>query len=189
MISVKNAYAMMKDHPRFSHSQNVVEMALALNKFYQFEIDEEKVILSGILHDVTKNYDDDTQLLMLKKEGIKDDELYMVPSIWHAVTGMMVARDLLKITDQDILDAIYYHTTGKPEMSNLEKLIFLSDYIEKGRIGEHFEKVRACAFQNLDQAIVLMYEQQFAYLQKNNYLIYHLSIEAYKYYQKEVHND
>ena len=173
-------------HPRFRHSVGVMKMALKLNEIHCLNVEEDAIKLSALLHDVTKNNTDDENLDILKTNAPEmiDENLLSSPSIWHAFTGKFVARDNYHIINEDILNAIFYHTTGRPNMSNLEKLIFLSDYIELGRIGKNFEEIREIAYKDINQAIISMYENQFEYLNSKNVMIYPLSKLAYEYYKK-----
>lgn len=191
MTTFEEFKEIMKDNPRYKHSMGVVKMALKLNEYYHLGVDEEKIKLAGISHDITKNISNEENLELLKKEYHEklDPELLNAPQIWHAITGMITVRDKYHINDLEILNAIFYHTTGKPNMTNLEKLIFLSDFIEETRVGTQFEMVREIAFKNMDEAIVAMYENEFSYITSKNQTIYHLSLEAYNYYKKEVEND
>ncbi len=179
-------------HPCFIHSKGVIEIAKELNKKYHLEVDEDKITLAGLLHDVTKNYDEDSQLAILNKfyHNQIDDDLLLSPAIWHAITGRVIAEEQYHIIETDILNAIMYHTTGRPKMSHLELLIFLADFIERGRVGAHYEEVRKIAFEKgINHAIVKMYENEFEYIKRTNQHIYPLSIASYEYYKKEVEND
>lgn len=175
-------------HPRYLHSRGVMKMALKLNEQYNLKVEEDKIILASLLHDVTKNYSNEENLEILNKyyENNVDNDLLLSPAIWHAITGMVIANEKYHIIEEDILNAIKFHTTGRPKMSNLEKLIFLSDFIEEGRQGKHYEEVRELAKKNLEVAIVKMYENEFNYIQKTNQHIFPLSLKAYEYYKKEV---
>lgn len=166
-------------------------MALKLNEYYKYNIDENKIKLAALLHDITKPFSDDANLQILKEHfpNLINEKLLTSPQIWHSFTGSAYIKSELGICDQDILNAVFYHTTGRKNMTPLEKIIFISDYIEMGRRGEHFEKVRVLAFQNIDLAIVVMLEEQFAYLESKNLPIYSLSIQTYKYYKEEVKNN
>ena len=153
-------------HPRFRHSVGVMKMALKLNEIHCLNVDENLEILKTNVPEMI------------------DENLLSSPSIWHAFTGKFIARDNYHIINDDILNAIFYHTTGRPNMSNLEKLIFLSDYIELGRVGKNFEDIREIAYKDINQAIISMYENQFEYLNSKNVMIYPLSKLAYEYYKK-----
>lgn len=179
-------------HPRYKHSKGVIDMAKRLNAQYHLGINEDKITLAGLLHDVTKNYSNEEQLEILNDfyHYKIDDELLSCPSIWHAVTARVVSEKRYHLIDEEILNAIMYHTTGRPKMGDLEKLIFLCDYIEEGRTGHYFEDVRHVALEKgICEAIVQMYENVFLYLKSQNQNIYSLSLKAYEYYKKEVKND
>lgn len=178
-------------HPRFKHSVGVMKMALKLNEMHSLNVDSDAIKLAALLHDITKTNTDDENLELIKTHmpNILDEDLLSSPSIWHAFTGKIIARDNYHIINEDILNAIFYHTTGRPNMSNLEKLIFLSDYIELGRIGKNFEDIREIAYKDINQAIISMYENQFEYLNSKQVKIYPLSKLAYEYYKKENVDD
>ena len=172
-------------HPRFKHSLGVMKMALKLNEIHQLNVDEEKIKFASLLHDVTKTMDIDEQieLILTSYPEVVNEELYKSLPVVHSFSGSVIAKYQYNILDLDILNAIFYHTTGRKEMSNLEKLIFLSDYIEEGRSGENFSEVREIAYNNIDEAILRMYELNFKYLESKKTHIHSFSIEAYEYYK------
>ncbi len=174
-------------HPRFKHSVGVMKMALKLNKMHKLNVPEDKIKVAALLHDVAKNIDFDEQieLLLVTKPEAVNEELYKALFAMHSFTGSVVAKLQYNIDDEEVLNAIFYHTTGKPNMNNLEKLIFLADYIEEGRVGKGYEEVREIAYKNIDDAIIRMYEYNFEYLNKENRYIHSLSIKAYNYYKGE----
>ncbi|MBQ9680378.1 MAG: bis(5'-nucleosyl)-tetraphosphatase (symmetrical) YqeK [Ruminococcus sp.] len=127
------------------HSLNVAEEAVRFAKKYGGDV--EKARLAGLLHDVTKETDFDTQLQIIENGGIILTELERrSPKLWHAISGACYVRDVIGIDDEDIFNAIRYHTTARAGMSQLEKLIFLADftsaerdYPDIGVIREHAE--------------------------------------------------
>lgn len=175
----------VKNSPRYLHSSGVCKMALKLNEYYGLNVDPEKIKIASMLHDITKNFTDDENLEILHKmyEHVPK-ELLDAKAIWHAFTASYYVKEKYNILDEEILDAIKYHTTGKVNMTDLEKLIFLSDYIEENRIGENFEKARKLAFESLFKAIICMYEDEFAFIKSKGGSIHHLSIDAYNYYKE-----
>ena len=172
-------------HPRFKHSIGVMKMALKLSKIHKLNVNEEKIKFAAMLHDVTKNMniDEQIELILTSYPEVVNEELYKSLPVVHSFCGSVIARYQYGVEDEDILNAIFYHTTGRKEMSNLEKLIFLSDYIEEGRVGENFSEVREIAYNNIDKAILRMYELNFEYLKSKNAHIHSYSIEAYEYYK------
>ena len=95
---------------------------------------------------------------------------------------MYVAEDVFDIKDQDILSAIYYHTTGKSDMTLYEKLIFAADYIEPSRTGDWVAPAREACYLNLDYGIYHILKEVNEYLISDDNFIYHLTKDAYNYY-------
>lgn len=169
---------------RYLHTIGVIEMALTLNHQHHLNIDDKKIILSAGLHDIAKLLPKDEQRKIMETtyptEFIK---LKDFPEVWHGYVASLIAKKTYHIDDQEILDAIKYHTTGKLQMNDLEKLIFLSDYIEKNtRTNDEMLKTRKLAYQNIDQAICKMVENTLNYLEKNEKPIYQTTIDIYHEY-------
>lgn len=117
---------------RFIHSKNVANSAALLAKKYGE--DPLKAETAGILHDITKEFNPEKQLQIIRTGGIiLDDILEKTPKLHHAVSGMVYARDTLGITDEGILNAIRTHTTGAANMPLLSKIIFIADFISEER--------------------------------------------------------
>ena len=117
---------------RFSHSVNVAKEAKKLAKHYG--ADENKAEIAGILHDITKEMPKEQQLQIIIDSGIILDNVQLhAPKLWHGMSGSIVVRDELGIDDEDILNAIRYHTTGRAVMSLLEKVIFTADFTSEER--------------------------------------------------------
>lgn len=138
---------------RVPHVQGVWEQAVLLAR--RWGEDEYDAAEAGILHDITKNLSYEKQLKLCKKYGIMlsiaEKES---PALLHAITGAALARDRFGIPDR-IYGAIRWHTTGKPEMTRLEKIIYLADYTEPNRDFEGVEPLRALSFEDLDAAMAL----------------------------------
>lgn len=174
---------------RFKHSKSVVKMALTLNKIHNLGIDEEKIKLAGLLHDYAKAYPIDIQKKCLE-EQINDkvikqniNELEKAPLIWHGFIGPELIHYEFGIFDGEVDDAIFYHTTGKPNMNNLTKIIFLADYIEPTRKFKEAKIVREIAYHSLDDAVAICLEKTINHLNKNNQFIYPLTIETWNFYK------
>lgn len=171
-------------HKRYFHTIGVVEMALTLNKKLKLNIDSDKVFASAILHDVAKLMPKEEMLDILKDEySDLYEELKDYPNVWHSFVGAYVAKTKYNIQDNEVLDAIKYHTTGKINMNNLEKLIFVSDYIEKiTRNYESMIETRMIAYKSLDDALVKTLSDTIEYLKKEEKAIYSLTLDTYNYY-------
>ena len=122
----------MLTEKRFEHSLNVAQEAVKLAK--KFGADPEKAETAGILHDILKDTPADKQLKIISDFGIimSDVELSVKKS-WHAISGAAYIRNVLHIEDAEIVDAVRYHTTGRHNMTVLEKVVFVADFISKDR--------------------------------------------------------
>ena len=122
----------------------------------------------------------------LKEKLIAANEMEYLnysPLVWHAPVGAIVAQKSYGIIDQDVLNAIKYHTTGRPAMSTLEKIIFLADYIEPGRIQPGVDEIRNLSGQDLNRAVAKTLANTIAYLkQKSSADIHPDTMAAYEYY-------
>ena len=117
---------------------------------------------------------------------VLDNILKSQPDLTHSFLGAKIAEAEYGITDNDILDAIAYHTTGRPNMSMLEKIVFIADYIEPNR--EYFEgldKVRELAYQDINKAIIYSLENTIKYNKKKNRIIHPLGVAALEYIKEE----
>ena len=178
-------------HKRYVHTLGVIEMALTLNKKLNLNLDENKVFVSAALHDIAKLLPKEEMEEILKTEY---SDLYLelkeFPTVWHGFVGSYVAKTKFEILDNEILNAIKYHTTGKVDMTDLEKLIFVSDYVEKiTRTRESMISARELAYKNLDSALVKTLSDTIEYLKKENKSIYAKTFETYEYYLEKGKNN
>jgi predicted HD superfamily hydrolase involved in NAD metabolism len=100
-------------------------------------------------------------------------------AIWHGVVGAELIKDELGIWDEDILNAVRHHTTGNPEMSTLEQIIFMADYIEEGRTFDGVDKARALTFNNLRDGVQYQIKRTIQYLIERNKNVYPSAIDTY----------
>lgn len=178
----------LKNHEdRLLHTKGVVEMALYLNELFNLKIKKEKIIISGLLHDAWKylSYEESKELLIKYESKNMCNKIKNIPSIWHGYVGAILLPLELNIVDKEIINAIKYHSTGKKRMNNLQKIIFISDYIEKNRKGEVFEKARKEVYQNLDKGLVYILKSTYDYLTSKNYKVYPDTLNIIKYYEGE----
>lgn len=163
---------------RFTHTLGVLEIAQKLGHIYN--IDEEKVKISALLHDCAKDIPNNLKLRLCKEYHISLDKVILQDiELCHSFLGAEIAKREYGIDDEDILNAIRYHTTGRAYMSDLEKLIYLADYIEPNRVFfEGLEEVRKNAYNNLDKAIEIALRNTIEYVTQNNKIMHPLTIEA-----------
>lgn len=137
---------------RYQHSIAVMERAVQLAKRY--DVDVEKAKLAGLLHDVMKD-EDKINLLQF----IEDSDILLSvvekngPPLWHAIGGFLYVRDVLKIEDADVLNAIRYHTTGRANMSKLEQVVYLADLTSADRDYPDVEETRRRSEESLDSGM------------------------------------
>lgn len=159
---------------RREHSYRVALMAC--RRARSLGIPEEKALLAAALHDCAKYVSLDESPLL------KDFPYYgNVPEqVLHQLTGAYLAQTLFGIDDEEILDAIRYHTTGRPKMGQLEKLIYLADMLEEGRDFPGVEGLRSLFWKDLDACLAGALEHQMEYLQKSGEPIFYLTERAYQ---------
>lgn len=163
---------------RLYHTANVV--TAALKKAKQLGLDAEKVRVAATLHDCAK-YDDPKKY---KDFSMPCD---LPAPVVHAFLGAYVAEKVLGVTDGEIIDAIRYHTSGKPQMSTLGKLIFVADMVEKGRVYQGVEELRAAYYSDagIDDCFALCLKEEVLHLLNKNERIYKATLDAYDYYLKD----
>ena len=175
-----------KVHKRYYHSLEVAKMAVELVEHHKLNIDQDNAYLAGLLHDATKLIAKDVQKKMLYDLGYTDDDEIMASSnVWHGETAVEYIKKEYNINNEEILSAVKYHVMGRPNMSELEKVIFISDYVERTRVGEVFDKAREIAFISLDKALVYILESQIKYINSLNEPLISNTLLTYEYYKKE----
>lgn len=170
------------DPKRFEHTLGVAYTASALAMCY--DVDINKAQTAGLLHDCAKCMSNEKKLSICEKHHIPVNEVERKnPFLLHAKVGSYVAMKQFNIHDQDIINAILNHTTGRPGMSQLEKIIYIADYIEPGRKqAPNLTKLRRFAFQDLDQALLQVLGDTLHYLESINSPIDPMTQKTYEYY-------
>lgn len=171
---------------RYEHTLGVAYTAASLAMVH--DENTESSILAGMLHDCAKCISENKLISICEKNNlhISDVERKTPMALLHASVGSILARDKYGVDDEDILNAIKYHTTGRPGMSRLEKIIYIADYIEPGRKhAANLAQIRRMAFQNLDMALVKIMEDTLKYLSSTGGQIDLKTKESYDYYRKD----
>ncbi len=138
---------------RLHHSLCVAESARELAT--QYGADVEKAYTAGLVHDIMKNTPPDDMLKFFRDNGIMLTKTQRKsPKTWHAVAGEAYLRNVLHVTDEEILTAVRYHTTGREGMTKLEKVVFIADFISADRDYPGVEHMRETAKRSLEEAIV-----------------------------------
>jgi len=184
LYNVENAGdALALEKPeRRAHSIRVAELAAA--RASGLKILERQAITAALFHDCGKNLTPDSPYL----EGfsLPQDWGEVPRSVWHQFAGAYVAEKHFGVTDEDVLNAIRYHTSGRPNMSMLEKLIFLSDMLEVERAYEGVDTLRELFWQgdDLDACLEEALFQTLEFLKSKNAEIFPLTQQAYEFYKK-----
>lgn len=162
---------------RFEHSLRVIEVAMKLCDIYK--VDRDKAYISCLLHDCGKFQDENNLLKHSHKFDIILDEVMMDnKELIHAPLSAKIAEYRYGIDDRDILSAICYHTTGKEDMTLLEKIVFISDYIEPARSFPGVDEVRNLVYKDIDRSIVLAMDNTIGFLISRNKLISDRTVNA-----------
>ncbi len=164
---------------RLTHTLGVMDLAKAYAK--KLGEDENKAVLAAMLHDVAKYMDkNDFPSFTLPLDVPKP--------VIHQYLGAYVAEHVLGVTDIDILNAIRYHTTGRSNMSRLEKIVFTADLLEVGRTYDEAPILREAVDKDFDAGFSLSVKRLLNYLTKQGQPIYYLTKECYNYYVNENGN-
>ncbi|MDI9508211.1 MAG: HD domain-containing protein [Clostridiales bacterium] len=167
---------------RYNHSLGVEEVAYDLGLIHG--VDTMKASIGGILHDCAKYLTESELLSEATKYNIDISEAEVKsPQLLHAKLGGEYAREKYGIDDQDIINSIKYHTTGRPSMSTLEKIVYIADFIEPNRKPiPILDKARELAYNDLNEAIIYISYYTLQHLKDKGRIIDPLSEETYKYY-------
>lgn len=175
----KDALALEKP-ARKAHSIRVA--FFAAEHAGRFGIDERKAVTAALFHDCAKNLEPDSPLL----KGFRLPDGVPEP-VAHQYAGAYVARTAFGVGDEDVLDAIEYHTSGKKGMSSLGKLIYLADMLEEGRTYAEAETLRRVLEERgLDEGFFFAIERSLAYLREKGGEVYCLTEEAARFEEEKA---
>ena len=139
IADIKKYIKSVMSEKRYEHTLGVAKTAKKIAKLYG--VDEYKAEMAALLHDCAKNRTIEEMRRMITKEEELSDEEYNLPEILHGFAGAIYARNLFRVEEKEILNAIKYHTIGRKNMSPLEKIVYISDVIEPGRSHQGVERI------------------------------------------------
>ena len=170
------------DYKRLEHTRGVEFTSAALAMAHGSDV--EKARTAGLLHDCAKGYSDEKKLALCEKYSLHVSDIERTnPGLLHAKLGAYLAKKDYEIDDPEILSAIEWHTTGRPEMTMLEKIVFVADYIESSRtILPGMEEIRKLAFTDIDSAIVKILDNTLKYLGEGTKAVDPMTRNTYEYY-------
>lgn len=171
--------AVMSDK-RFKHVLGVEKSAIELAERYGY--DTEKAGLAGLIHDYAKELSDQEFLDLIDKYKLDPELKKWGNNVWHGMVGIYKIQEDLGVTDKEILRSIETHTVGSGEMSLLDKIIYVADYIEPGRRFPLVEEARVIVKESLDKAVAYETVHTVEHLAHQAFPIFPQTIETYNAY-------
>lgn len=184
MLSIEKMKAYLKENlkeNRYEHVLGVVDTAKKLSKLNG--VSEEKAEIAALAHDVAKNLSkDEMKDIMISNNIVLSDVEENNSNLWHSIIAPIEAKEKFGIEDEEVLDAIRWHTTGKVNMSILTKIIYIADMIEPSRDFDGVENLRKTTFEDLDKGVYDGLNSSIEVLLRRNLLIDENTIKARNYF-------
>ena len=174
------------DESRYEHTLGVMYTSAALAMRYECDLD--KALLAGLMHDCAKCMPNAKKLKTAEKYGLEITDLEKKnPFMLHAKVGAVLAEKKYDITDEEVLGAIRWHTTGRPDMTLLEKIVYVADYIEPKRDkAPNLGEIRKLAFTDLDRALLKILQDTLNYLGDSPEDVDSMTKSTYDFYQQQL---
>ncbi len=184
IVNIQNELKKELDEARYEHTLGVMYTAASMAMRYGCDIMD--ALTAGILHDCAKCVLNDEKLRLCEKYHIEISEAEKQnPGLLHAKLGAYLAYEKYRVTNTDIINAISSHTTGRPNMSLLEKIIYIADYIEPGRKElPNMADVRKLAYQDIDECLYKILKDSLVYLKSRDIAIDPMTEKTYFYYKE-----
>lgn len=186
IVEIQKSLSKVQGKHRYVHTLGVQYTSAALAMTYGCDLN--KAQLAGLLHDCAKTLSSKKLLKICEENHLPISETeHKNPFLLHGKAGAVLAKKYYDIADEDILNAIRHHTTGRPDMSLLEKIVFIADYIEPGRnSAPNLDELRKLCFTNLDQGVCAILKQTLDFLKNHKDNIDYQTVETYQYYKKQL---
>lgn len=171
---------------RVHHVEGVISAAEMIRREVFPHLDKDEVYRAALYHDHTKEMD---QFFLMEKYGISDEELKKSPAVIHAFTAAEFLKE--KGESEGVINAVRYHTTGRPNMTDIEKIIFVADYIEENREYESCKKARKEYLDGektpaqLDKLIYKILKNTIDHLKEKKAYVHPLTTETMKWYEND----
>jgi predicted HD superfamily hydrolase involved in NAD metabolism len=162
---------------RYEHTLGVMETAIQLAQTYG--ADMKKAELAAIFHDYAKFRPKEEMKQLLIEEKMDERLLHFHHELWHAPVGAFLVQKEVGIMDEEVLSAIRWHTTGRPGMTQLEKIVYLADYIEPSRRFPGVDDVRALAALHLDKAVLAAVKNSIFFLISKQQPVFPVTMDTY----------
>lgn len=165
---------------RYEHTLGVEKSALELAKINGADL--YKVKIAALAHDLAKEISIEGQRQALKLHNAKIDEISnLTPQILHGFVSAIMLKDMFKVNDKEILNAVAYHSTGRKNMSLIEKIIYIADYIEPNRNYDGVEGLRNVTKENLNKGVLMGLNNTIKLLVERNGVIHPDTVDARNY--------
>ena len=177
------------DTERYEHTLGVMYTAASMAMRYVEDV--EKALLAGLLHDCAKCISGENKIKLCNKYHLSVSEVEKKnPSLLHAKLGAFLAAKKYHIKDKDVINAIASHTTGCPNMTLLDKIIYIADYIEPGRKElPNMAEVRKLAFTDINECLYRILEDSLVYLNSKNISVDPMTEKTYLYYKNKLNKE
>lgn len=171
------------DKDRYEHTMGVMYMSAALAMRHSADLDQ--ALTAGLLHDCAKCIPGNEKIKLCEKNHLEISDVERKnPSLLHAKLGAYLAAKKYHVKDGEILNAIASHTTGRPGMSLLEKIVYIADYIEPRRPDlPNMAKARLWAFKDIDECLYIILRDSLVYLKSKDMPIDPMTEKTYEYYR------
>lgn len=161
---------------RWKHTLGVMETSVILAR--RFGADPDKAELAALLHDYCKFWPVERQRQVLVDNGAEEDLLAYDKSLWHGPAAAIVIRQELGIDDPEVVNAVRWHTSGREEMTLMDCIVCLADYMEPGRDFPGVNKIRELAEHSLEEALLAGFDSTLSFLLEKKQPIYPLTVLA-----------
>ena len=170
------------DYERYAHVKRVERCAVKLARLHGADV--KKVRLAALLHDITKLMPPLSHLQLMCRGGIISVTAMKKPhAVWHGFSAAEFAKQLGVTRSAAVLNAVRWHTTARPHMSEVEMIVFLADKLEDERDYNGVEKLRRAAAQNLKKATYMLLDENIQYLKASGKPIDTATQDAFSYYE------
>lgn len=186
ILKIQHTLKKELDENRYHHTLGV--MYTSASMAMRYDVDVQKALYAGLLHDCAKCIPSDKKIRLCEKYGLPVSSVEKEnPSLLHARLGAYLAHEKYGVKDEEIIYAIESHTTGRPGMSMLEKIVYIADYIEPGRRElPNMADVRQFAFRDIDECLYRILKDSLVYLDSKNITVDPMTQRTYDYYKKEM---
>ncbi|MGL5634020.1 MAG: bis(5'-nucleosyl)-tetraphosphatase (symmetrical) YqeK [Sarcina sp.] len=186
-VNLKNYLKENLSDKRYKHVLGVAETSVKLARLYG--ADEEKAKIAALAHDIAKELSIEKQKEILQTHNFEISYIDEAsPQVLHSFVGSVLFAELFDFDDEEVLSAIDFHTTGRGDMSLLEKIIYIADYIEPTRNYPGVEELRKITFEDLDKGVLQGLNNTIKLVVDKNLVIHPLTIEARNYLLIELNN-